>query len=360
MQVFLVIFAICTIASSWAAWRRSPLYSTKITLELVAIFLLIVPTVIFGTIAIVGGPLRNSPTAQAIFGCIAAGVIGAGATGLIIRATDAHVAQLPQSVRVLTTERHKVQRWIWRIVSYVLIAAAATWALPGDWAWLPGISGVLLLVGSAPTLMALYMRARRVDLGMSQVMGAPWAHWQYTAEEWEAWCRHRLDEDLAGMRTFYWKRDWRKTRVAFITFAVGACVLPYGSIGNRLAIFAGLMAFLAIMGSGVNWNNRNECQRNYRILLAAPRETYFGDEGVFCNGKYLPWIFSGSYLVGANAPRDSPACVELSFLSYYGTTEVQETKKVLIPAGGEANLSVLQQKLHERCRKASIHLLAPA
>src|ERR1017187_1970388 len=115
MQIFLVVFAIASIIGAWAGWRRSPLYSRKATFKIVGIFLLIVVGVVGASMAILNGPVSHSPAAQAIVGGTVILAIGIGATGLIIRTTDAHVAQMPTPVRILTTERHKVQRWIWQI-----------------------------------------------------------------------------------------------------------------------------------------------------------------------------------------------------------------------------------------------------
>ena len=38
--------------------------------------------------------------------------------------------------------------------------------------------------------------------------------------------------------------------------------------------------------------------------MAAPAEGYFGDEGLYCNGEYMPWLLSGQYLVQAKVMSD--------------------------------------------------------
>ena len=40
MQIVILIFAFCAFAGSWAARRRSPLYSHKTTIKLIGAFLL--------------------------------------------------------------------------------------------------------------------------------------------------------------------------------------------------------------------------------------------------------------------------------------------------------------------------------
>ena len=45
---------------------------------------------------------------------------------------------------------------------------------------------------------------------------------------------------------------------------------------------------------GMQQIDRHKPQRQYRRMLSAPPEAYLGDEGLFCNGEYSQWIFSGS------------------------------------------------------------------
>jgi hypothetical protein len=130
MQLFLIIFAILTIVGGWAGWRRSPLYSHKITLQLLGIFVLLVGAILGLSMAITSGSIARSPVAQGILLGIVIIGIATGATGLIIHTTDSHVAQLPPTVRVLTAQRHKVQRWIWRTVTYLAISGATMLAFP--------------------------------------------------------------------------------------------------------------------------------------------------------------------------------------------------------------------------------------
>ena len=49
MQIGILLFAILSLAGAWTAWRRSPLYSHKITIKLVAVFLAIVGVILGGS-----------------------------------------------------------------------------------------------------------------------------------------------------------------------------------------------------------------------------------------------------------------------------------------------------------------------
>jgi len=107
------------------------------------------------------------------------------------------------------------------------------------------------------------------------------------------------------------------------------------------------------------WFKRTNFDRRYRRLLAVQPETWFGDEGLFCNGAYTPWILSGRYLLKATAAIDAPPRVTLIFESFNGSTSTQITQRVLIPDGHLTDLPMLQQKLNAHCPTASVHLSAP-
>jgi hypothetical protein len=296
--------------------------------------------------------------AKAVLGAIAVVVVGTGATGLIIRATDSHVAQLPPSVRVSTVERHKVQRWIWRTLVYLLMSAAAALAWP-QWSWLPGVPGLLILLGCGPMLTGFYMRARRLDLGMTAVMAAPWAHWQDTADGWEQWALQQRDWELARNPPFVWKRDagkWGKF-LLFVTvlFALGA-LFTGGSSREKIAITTGLTGFVVLLMLTVILIGHGAAERRHRRLRAAPPDSYFGGEGVFCNGEFTPWTLSGAYLIEATALHDPPARIMLVFQTFNGSTSTEVTKRVAIPPGREADLPMLQEKLRATSRTARVKL----
>ena len=310
MQIALFIFAVLTVAGAWAGWRRSPLYSRKVTLKLAGAVLLTAAATVGVTLVIVSGPFRLSAQAQAILAAVAVVAVGTGATGLLVRITDGHMARTAPSVRIVTTERHKIQRWIWRIAAYLAICAAAALVLPSAWIWAPLTLGGLVLLGCGPALVALYMRARRLDLGMSATVAAPWAYWRYSPAEWQIWARNELEWERSHAATVAWLREWRKTLKAAAMMALiflgSAWLMLSGSAAEKLAVAGGGMALVVAMAAGVNWANRRAPDRRYRRLLRAPPEALFGDEGVFCNGEFSPWILSGSYLVEATGTTIRP------------------------------------------------------
>jgi hypothetical protein len=364
MQIVLILIAVLTIVGAWIGWRRSPLYSVKITLKLAGAFLLIVAAMVAVLMAILKGPISQSPAALAISLVVAAMVLAMGASVILIRITDRHVAQLPPSVQLVTIHRRKVQRWMWRAVVFLLIDGGAAVAVPGAWKGVPIVLGVIVLLLCGTLLSIGYMMARRNDRGMSAVMAGPWAHWQYTPAQWDGWAKHQLAWERSKLTPIIWRRDWFKQLKLVLVMALlfGGCSLLVVNLSIREKAAVTAMCSVLVMGimSCANWANRSACDRRYGRLLAVPPEVYFGAEGLFCNGEYSPWILSGSYLLEATARRDPPARLELVFQSFNGSSSVRVAKRIPIPEGRESDLALLQQKLRACCPKAAVRLVAPA
>lgn len=358
MQIALLIFCFLSIAGAFAAWRRSPLYSLTITFKLIGAFLLIVAIVAAATYAIVNGPLTRSPMAEAITALVALLALACASSIFIVRITDKHVAQLPPSARLVSFNRHKIYRWIWRLVVFLLINTAACLVLPSDWKWLPeGLAGFVLLF-SGPMLFIAYMMARRNDRGMSAVIADPWAHWRYTQQQWAQWAENQRAWEKAQEGPWSWKSASLFVLFCIALFALGT-LFTGASLNENVIIVSGLSGFIILLALVAYWFKRTNFDRRYRRLLAAQPETWFGDEGLFSNGKYTPWILSGRYLLKATAAIDPPPRLTLIFESFNGSLSTQITQRVLIPDGPLTDLPMLQQKLKIRCPAASVHLSAP-
>src|ERR1035441_882005 len=325
MQIALPLIAILIIVRAWRGWRRSPLYSVKITLQIVGVFLLIVAVWVAVSLGLFSGPLSHSPVALGILAAVAIVAIATGATAIIIRITDRHVAQAPPSAHLVTIHRGKVQLWFWRTVVYLLINAAAALLLPSSWKLLPlGLGGFVLLM-CGPMLMGFHMRARRLDFGMSAVIAAPWAHWQYTPAQWDARAKNQLAWERSKAKPMTWRALLSAVLVCGVIFAFGALFDGAGFRENVVTV-AGLSAFVVLILMAANWSGRTNYGRRYRRLLAAPPEAWFGDEGLFCNGEYSPGPLSGAYLLEATAPRDPPARLVLVFQTFNGTRDRKSTR----------------------------------
>jgi hypothetical protein len=357
VQFGLLIFTFLTLVGAFSGWRKSPLYSLKTTLKLVGAYLLIVVVVMGASQVPVNGTISHKPVVLAIAGFLAVVVVGCSSSILVVRITDAHVAQLPPSAKLVSFNRHKVYRWIWRLVVFLVIATTAALVLPSSWIWLPtGLGGfVLLLCG--PMLSISYMMARRNDRGMSAVIANPWAHWQYDPGKWAQWAKYQREWEESQEGPWSWKRASLFVLFCAGLFALGA-LFTGESLRENAIIVSGLTGFVVLLALLAYWFKRTNFERRYRRLLAAAPETWFGDEGLFCNGAYTPWILSGKYLQRATTASDPPARLTLLFQSFNGTSPVIVTQRILIPDDYISDLPMLQQKLATRCRTASVHLVA--
>lgn len=351
----LIVFALLTIVGSLAAWRASPLYSLKSTLKLGLATLLIPAVAVGAAMAIYDGPLKNAPVAQAVVGLFAYLLIATGAMVLIVRITDAHVAQLPPAVKLVNVHRHRVLRWGWRLIVYVLMNAGAALIVPDRWQWLPEMLGGFVLLICGPMIGLAYMMARRNDRAMSAIFASPWVHWQYTPQQWQQWIDNQLQWERAKQKPVSWRALFLFMLFCDSLFALGTA-FDGGFGGENLYIFFGLcglvVVFIAIMVAVGQLGPR----RRKRLLLAAPPEAYFGDEGVFCNGEFTTWILSGRYLLSASVESTSTTCVILVFESYTGNASIQLYKRVFVPPDHCADLALLEKKLAASCPSASVNL----
>ena len=365
MQFVLLIFAGLTIVGSWVGWRRSPLYSLKTTLKMVAAFAGIVAVVLGAMVAIFSGPFEHMPVAQAILALLSVMALAIGASVTLIRITDSHVAQLPPHVRLVTLHRHRIAVWTGRFLVYLLAMTAASLAAPASWLWLPSMLGGFPLLVCGPMLAILYMMARRNDRGMTAVIANPWAHWEYTPEQWQAWAANELDWERSKETQMSWKGLAGFVLFCAALFGLGA-LFAGDSLQEKLFIVGALTALVVGMMVAALWFQRTNPGRRYRRLLAAPREAYFGDEGLYCNGLYSPWTLSGKYLTEADAisdPKSPPERLVFVFLSFNGSSSGKIVWRVPVPMGpyakGRADVAVLQQKLRAQCRTAAVRLMLP-
>jgi hypothetical protein len=242
-------------------------------------------------------------------------------------------------------------------VVYLLINAAVALALPSSWSWLPEALGGFVLLICGPMLGLAYMMARRNDRGMTSVVTNPWVHWQYTPEQWQAWIANEMAWEKAKQTPWSWKAMLILLLICAGLFALGT-LMNGGFTPENIAIFLGLCGLIVVLLAILYVAVRAQPARRRRTLQAAPLEAYFGDEGVYCNGEYLPWILSGRYLLSASAESGPPAAVVLVFESFNGSTSVKLNKRILVPPDHVQDLAPLEKKLNARCPTAHVRLVA--
>jgi hypothetical protein len=108
--------------------------------------------------------------------------------------------------------------------------------------------------------------------------------------------------------------------------------------------------------------SRHAAQRLAAHLHSAPPDTYFGKEGVFCNGEFCAWRGADVRLLSAALEPGPPQCIELWFEKMlpaaYGNASLTKVRQeVLIAADAAASdLATLEAALLARCPDAAIKL----
>jgi hypothetical protein len=344
------------IGSALIAWRRSPLYSNKTTMKLLGVVMLIAAAVVGLIVTLSLGTQHLSEVGQGIVAVVAILVVTTGSSILLIRVADSHVAQLPPSTSVMSVHRHRVLRWVWRFLIFELMCSAAGWTLPEPWRWLPiGVAGLLLIL-SGPTLAIFYTMARRNDRSLAAVMAAPWVHWRFSAEEWGAWAESQRIRELALRTNAGLKVSVSMVLVCGGLFAVGAAFAG-DTLREKVSIVAGLTGLMALMVAAAFAFDRTAAGRHYRRVVSSPPEIYLGEEGVYYEGSFTPWVSSGKYLIEATSTRIAPACIALDFQSFIGGSSRLISLCLPMPSGSFPELATIQAQLGVRCPNASVHLL---
>jgi len=349
----LIVFAILTIVASLGAWRASPLYSLKATFKLVGATAVIGAVAWGASWAIISGPLKNSVAGQLAVGIPAFLLVSTGAMVMIVRITDRHVAELPGSVKLVTLHRHRIVRSMVRMVMYLLLCTAAAMVVPADWQWLPEMMGGFPLLVCGPMLGVMYMMARRNDRGMTSIMTNPWAHWEYTPEQWEAWTQNELAWENSKMTPMTLKGAALMVLICAVLFALGV-LMNGGFHGENNFLFLGLCGFIVLLLLVFYIFVRLHPGRRRRMLMAAPPEAWFGDEGMYGNGEYIPWTMSGQFLVKGERENGPPLAVVFVFDSFNGSTSTTLSKRILVPAGHDADLGTMEKKLNAQCKTAFV------
>lgn len=358
MSIVRLITALFVLWGLWRVWRRSPLYSGSKVLKILAALVLIVAAGLGIGLTMTSEPVNRNPAAQTIVGIAGFSLLIFGSMVLMIRITDPHLAKLAPGVSLQNHYRRPVQRAMWCFAGLLVIGMVACAVVPRNWL-LPTAfpTGLVLLLGSL-FIPALYMQARRYDFGLTAITAAPWVHWQYDPARWEVWAEgyHERERSTAGVEKGDWWLSLRITAGFGGILGVGILLMEWihgnPSLQDSVIGAAALATFLW----WARWMQRLVIERHYRRLRVARPETYFGEEGLWSNGQYMPWVTSGFYLVKATAEGDSPQFLTLVFQTSQRYNSGLKEARVLIAEGRASDLAVLQEKLVARCQRATIAL----
>ena len=358
--MYLMGFCLLAVVSGWVAWRNNPMFSVRSTLR----FLLAVGLVLA---AFIGVMVEVSQYVVAHPGPVAYVALGATVVlgtiafiWVIIVASTPKSAPLPKTAKMLDPNRKKVWMWGKRFLWTVLALAVLGAVLRGTAQILVGTFGGLFVFLGVVLVFTGYVAARQADRWLSAVEDHPWVRWSYSAEVWQRWVDVEVQRTSSAL-TFQWGRNWYKFALPVVGIAAGVAFFSPGSWLFKGLYVAGVTALLVVMIFAGQRSDRNRPQRVRAQLMKAPAEVCFGQEGVFADGVFTPWLTSGVYLLGAWLDDGPPRSLVLDFEKVMvGNTGSQPTTqdiRVPLPENAGQDLARLQQELTARCPKADVRIV---
>ena len=350
---------------AWMARRRNPAYSARSTLRTIGVSALAAALMFCLVFAAADFSTRQpAPVAITVMALV---VIFATLMMILIvqRASTPKMARLttslPPTATIVNVHRRRAYRWFKGAAAAVLVSAIAAAAIRGDAKFVPLIFGALVLALSAIMLPVLYLSARSFDLSLSAVMNDSWVHWQYSAGEWLEWSDTQVTRLAAAPPEVTFRLALHRLIWPFLVISVGVIGFSPGSILERVLYVAGVFSVILL----VVWRSATENRRapgRLRIKLRqAPREAYFGHDGMYCDGEYTVWLTTDVYLLSAAVDQRTPRSLKFEFEKvifnpYNAAQRFTIWRTVLIPQGAEDDLKHLQLKLAARCAAAKISL----
>jgi hypothetical protein len=360
-----VIFAICVICGAVAAFRRNPSYTGRSLLRSIPIILLAIAAIIGLIIAAVHftngrstGVVLGTIIATVLFGCFfLVYVIYTVSTPKDAKLTHT----LPPGTKLADLHRRKIYHWAKILGVLLLICGALKLLLPTTPGFIALMFGAFFLFVGVLLLPILYFTSRMMDVALTALQADPWVHWTYTPEQWQQWTEVQVTRLEAVPPTFILKRDWHKPALVFLAIAAGVYIFSPGSYLFKTGYIAFLILLIIIIGILASRGTKSAPAKFRAKLLAAPPEVFFGRDGLFANGTLTTWrtadIFLNVAAIDDRAPRSLLFRFERDVPNPYGPLSIIPINQaVLLPAGKEHDLTLLQQHLTERCPTAQISL----
>jgi hypothetical protein len=357
---------LCGAVGAWMAWRRNPAYSTRSTVRMVGVTAVAIALLFCVVFAAADFSTRQpEPVAITLMALV---VVFATLMMILIvqRASTPKAARLttslPPAATVVTVHRRQAQRWFKGAAAALLVSAAAAAIIPGNAKFVPLIFGALVLGMGAIMLPVMYLSARTLDLSLSSVEYNPWVHWQYTAGQWLEWSDAQVARLSAIPPEATFKVALHKLVWPFLVVSVGVIGFSPGTLLERVLYVVGVFAvILTAVWRSATANRRAPGKLRIK-LRQAPREAYFGHDGMYCDGEYTVWLSTDVYLLSGVIDQRPPRSLKFEFEKvifnpYNAYQRFTIWRSVLIPEGAEEDLKRLQRELAARCATAKISLV---
>jgi hypothetical protein len=355
--MYMLGFCLLAVVSGWIAWRNNPMFSARSTLRFILAAGLMLTVVIGMIIQVVRFGQHHSQTAAfsmmgavVLFGTIAM-------IWVIVLISTPKSAPLPASVKMLYLHRRKVSMWAKRISWVVLAWALLMFALPRTPRIILGSIGGLFVFFGIVLWFTAYLTARQMDRWLSAIEAQPWVHWTYSADQWKEWTNMEVARTSTAS-TFQWRRDGHKLAWPILGVAVGVAIFSHGSwLYKSLSVAAIIIMLVSLIILGRNTDKNAPTKVRSQLVQVKP-EAYFGQEGVFANGEFTPWITGGIYLLGAWMDERQPRSLVMQFCKMASNQTTTVDLSLPLPPGERvtSDLAKLQRELSARCPTATVRL----
>jgi hypothetical protein len=357
--MYLAVFCLLTVVGSAIAWRRNPLYSAGLTIRFLVTTIVTLAGVMGGIIASIDLTANRSIGVQlgtiltvTLLGTIA--MIYA-----IVTVTRPKIIPLPASAPTVHLYRSRVYLWARRAAGAAIVLAIPAAVLPGDLKIVDGIIGGMFVFVAAVCLFGGYVAAGDMDRALAALEFHPWVKWQYSADEWAQWTDVEFNRMTATPQQFEWRRDWAKV-LWLCGLATVAVPFTSGSLQFKTTYVVCAWAVIFVVVAFATWANKKTPTWKRASLAKAPLEATFGDEGIFCEGKFTPWLSAADYLISAAIDQREPRSLVFRFEKALSYQQFEDAEYVLLPKSTTQNiaddLARLQRELTAKCPTASIAL----
>jgi len=356
--LYLVFFALLSVAGAWIAWRRNPMYTAGKTLRFILVVGLAVAAVIGVVFATVNLTIHKSPAIAlgSMFGVVIAGTIAL--IWVITKLSAPAEAAPPPSKTIVRFHRKRLDRWAWRAVWTVAVLAVIAVAAPDPYREVAFALGVLVALLGTTTLFAAYMASRNLDRSLTALQADAWVHWHYTAAQWAAWTGAQVAQQKAVPPTFVWRKNWPRLVIPLGAVSAGFAFFGTGSVRTKIIVIAILWALiLAILLLSLRFEAKQADLLATRLKHAAP-EVYIGENGIFAGGVYTQWVTIGNFLLEAGVDEKPPRSLVFLFNKVVpgGTKSIKIRQAVPIPDRAERDVTLLQRNLAAKFPKLPIRL----
>jgi hypothetical protein len=355
--MYMIPFCLLAVISGWVAWRDNPLFSARSTLRFLVAVGGTLAVVIFAIIQATRFTDHHSQAAG--FTMIGAVILFSSIAMIwaIVLVSTPKSSPLPANTKMLHLNRHRVSRFAARAGWVTLAWAVLTVALHGTPRIILGTIGGLFVFIGLVLWFAAYITARHADRCLSIIEANPWLHWTYTPGQWQQWVSTEVARTPTA-QTFQWRRDWHKLAWPILAIAIGVLIFSPGSLFFRAAYVLGIALFFVVIIILGQRGDKSAPQRTFAKLSKVAPEAYFGEEGIFADGEFTPWLTVGVFLLSASMDDREPRSLVLCFSRSTANQISAVNLSLPLPTGDHiaADLATLQQHLTTRCPTATINL----